>query len=79
MPRVTNYVRGMPDPLPASSGSPDLKAQLDQLAREYHATANVAAFRERLDRLIAAATPDAPPRLVGQPGSHSAARESGRA
>ena len=59
VPRVTNYVRGMPDPLPASSGKPDLKTQLNQLAREYHATANIAAFRERLARLIATATPDA--------------------
>ena len=25
VPRVTNYVRGMPDPVPASFGSPDLK------------------------------------------------------
>ena len=49
----------MPDPVPASFGSPDLKAQLDQLAHDYHATANVAAFRERLASLIASATPDA--------------------
>jgi len=59
VPRVTNYVRGMPDPVPASFGSPDLKAQLDQLAHDYHATANVAAFRERLASLVASATPDA--------------------
>ena len=45
-------------PVP-TSGSPDLKAQLDQLAHEYHATANVAEFRERLAGLIATATPDA--------------------
>lgn len=50
---------GMPGPVPASSGSPDLKAQLDQLAHEYHATANVAVFREKLAALIASATPDA--------------------
>ena len=59
VPRVTNYVRGMPDPVPASFGLPDLKAQLDQLAQDYHATANIAAFRERLASLIASATPDA--------------------
>lgn len=49
----------MPGPLPASPGSPDLRAQLDRLAHEYHATADVAAFRERLTKLIAGATPDA--------------------
>lgn len=56
---VTNYVRGMPGPVPASPGPSDLKAQLDRLAHEYHVTANVAAFRERLVTLIAGATPDA--------------------
>jgi hypothetical protein len=59
VPLVTNYVRGMPAPLPASPGSSDLRAQLDRLAHEYHATANVTAFRERLASLIAGATPDA--------------------
>ena len=49
----------MPAPVPASFGAPDLKAQLDQLAHDYNATANVAAFRERLASLIASATPDA--------------------
>jgi hypothetical protein len=59
VPCVTNYVRGMSGPRPAAPGSPDLKAQLDRLAHEYHATANVAAFRKSLALLIAGATPDA--------------------
>lgn len=45
--------------VPASPGSRDLSSQLDQIASEYHATANIPAFRARLGELIASATPDA--------------------
>jgi tetratricopeptide (TPR) repeat protein len=45
--------------VPASPGSHDLRSQLDQIANEYHASANIPAFRERLGELIAHATPDA--------------------
>jgi hypothetical protein len=44
---------------PESPGSRDLRSQLDQIASEYHATANIPAFRARLGELIAGATPDA--------------------
>ena len=61
MPCVTDLqtisVRGMT--APASPGSRDLKSQLDQIAHEYHATADVAGLHARLRQLIAAATPDA--------------------
>lgn len=49
----------MPDPAPASTGSTDLKAQLDRVASDYAATANVPALRASLVALIADATPDA--------------------
>jgi tetratricopeptide (TPR) repeat protein len=45
--------------VPRSQGSHDLASQLQQIAREYHATANIAAFRKRLTECIANATPDA--------------------
>lgn len=44
---------------PASPGSRDLKARLDQVASEYHASADVARLHARLGELIASATPDA--------------------
>ena len=42
-----------------SPGSHDLTSQLQQIANEYHATANIAEFRKRLTECIANATPDA--------------------
>jgi hypothetical protein len=45
--------------VPASPGSRDLRAHLEQIADEYHASANIAAFRARLAELIANATPEA--------------------
>jgi hypothetical protein len=56
----------MPGSAPTSPAT-DLKTQLDRLAHEYHATANITAFRERLAALIAAATPDA---LISASESH---------
>ena len=67
VPWVTNYVRDMPGSAQTTPGSTDLKSQLDRLAHEYHATANIAAFRERLAALITAATPDA---LISASESH---------
>lgn len=49
----------MPDPAPPSTGSTDLKSQLDRVASDYAATANVPALRASLVALIADATPDA--------------------
>lgn len=51
----------------SQSASRDLKAQLDQLADEYHADANTSAFRKRLGELITNATPDA---LIAAAESH---------
>lgn len=45
-----------PDSVPVAS---DLKAQLERLAYEYHASANVGALRQQLAAIIKAATPDA--------------------
>ena len=45
--------------VPTSPGSRDLRSQLDQIASEYHATANVAAFQKRIRDFVANATPDA--------------------
>lgn len=58
-------VRGMM--VPTSPGSRDLKSQLDQIANEYHASANVAALRKRIAEFIANATPDA---LIAAAESH---------
>jgi hypothetical protein len=61
VPCVTDWqaisVRGMT--VPASPGSRDLRSRLDQIADEYHATADIPEFRARLRELIANATPDA--------------------
>jgi tetratricopeptide (TPR) repeat protein len=45
--------------VPGSPGSHDLTSQLQHIAHEYHATANIAAFRKRLTAFIENATPDA--------------------
>ena len=45
--------------VPRSPGSHDLTSQLQHIAHEYHATANLAAFRKRLTAFIENATPDA--------------------
>jgi hypothetical protein len=45
--------------VPSSPGSHDLTSQLQHIAHEYHATANIAAFRKRLTAFIENATPDA--------------------
>ena len=55
--RQTISVRDMS--VPTSPGSSDLRSQLDQIASEYHATANIPEFRARMGELIANATPDA--------------------
>ena len=60
-------VRGMTVLPPASHGPRDLKAQLDQIANEYHANANVGVLRRRLNELIATAMPDA---LISAAESH---------
>ena len=45
--------------VPTSPGSRDLKGQLERIAHEYHAHANVAALRRQLQDLVAVSTPDA--------------------
>ena len=47
--------------------SRDLKAQLDQIANEYHENANIAALRTRIADLTTSATPDA---LIAAAESH---------
>lgn len=49
----------MPDPVPASTGSADLKSRLDRIAADYHATANAPAMHKQLAGLLTGATPDA--------------------
>ena len=53
--------------VPATPASRDLRAQLEEIANEYHASANIPAFRARLGDLIANATPDA---LIAAAESH---------
>jgi tetratricopeptide (TPR) repeat protein len=55
--RRTISVRHMT--VPSTPGSRDLRSQLDQIANEYHASADIPVFRSRLDELIANAMPDA--------------------
>ncbi len=45
--------------VPASPGSRDLKAQLEQIASDYHANANVAVLQKRIREFVSNATPDA--------------------
>jgi tetratricopeptide (TPR) repeat protein len=55
-------------PMPGSPASPsDLKAQLANLANEYHATANISTLREQLALLTRTASPDA---LIAAAESH---------